>query len=81
MVSSGVVMQEAVAPAITPPAAWTATIVGWLGGASWNSFPWPKSLFYKIRQMYQNLKNKSKQNDNMELHWESYNETSFPDKK
>jgi hypothetical protein len=34
MVSNGVVIQDAVAPAIIPPAAWTNTIFDWLGAAS-----------------------------------------------
>jgi hypothetical protein len=37
-------MQEAVAPAIIPPVAWTSIIVDLLGAASSRSVPWPKSL-------------------------------------
>lgn len=44
MVSSGVVMKDAVAPAIIPPAPWTEIIVDWLGAGSSLSVPWPKNL-------------------------------------
>lgn len=44
MVSKGVVMQEAVAPAIIPPAAWTEISWVWLGANFSEAEFWPKNL-------------------------------------
>jgi hypothetical protein len=44
IVSNGVVMQEAVAPAMIPPAAWTNMIFGTLGLTSSYLPPWSNNL-------------------------------------
>ena len=51
MVSNGVVMQEAVAPAIIPPPACTEISWVWLGAKLSEAEFWPKNLqYYKFQR-------------------------------